>query len=161
MAGFDRNFTDELRARLSIVDVVSRRVPLVKKGQNYWGCCPFHNEKTPSFSVNEDKGFYHCFGCGAHGDIISFVMKSNNVDFKTAITELATAAGLKMPDYKQKSADQIAREESYFQLVEGAAQIYQQKLYESNGAHALEYIHGRGFDDDMIKKISHRIRTQE
>lgn len=79
-------------------------------------------------------------------------MKSNNVDFKTAITELATAAGLKMPDYKQKSADQIAREESYFQLVEGAAQIYQQKLYESNGAHALEYIHGRGFDDDMIKK---------
>ena len=152
MAGFDRNFTDELRARLSIVDVVSRRVPLVKKGQNYWGCCPFHNEKTPSFSVNEDKGFYHCFGCGEHGDIISFVMKSQNLDFRAAITELAAAAGLKMPDYKPKSPDQVAREESYVQIMESAAQIYQKKLYEPDGANALEYVHRRGFNDDMIKK---------
>ena len=152
MAGFDKNFTDELRTRLSIVDVVSRRVPLVKKGQNYWGCCPFHNEKTPSFSVNEEKGFYHCFGCGEHGDIISFTMKSNNVDFRTAITELAAAAGLKLPDYKPKSAEQIAREESYFQLVNDAAQIYQKRLYDTDGAHALEYIRRRGFTDDMIKK---------
>ena len=152
MAGLDRNFTDELRARLSIVDIVSRRVPLVKKGQNYWGCCPFHNEKTPSFSVNEDKGFYHCFGCGEHGDIISFVMKSENVDFKTAITELAAAAGLKMPDYKPKSPDQVAREESYFEIINNAAQVYQKKLFEENGAHALEYIRRRGFSDDMIKK---------
>ena len=152
MAGLDRNFTDELRARLSIVDVVSRRVPLVKKGQNYWGCCPFHNEKTPSFSVNEDKGFYHCFGCGEHGDIISFVMKSENIDFRAAITELATAAGLKMPDYKPKSPDQVAREESYFEIVDNAAKIYQTKLFEESGAHALEYVRRRGFNDDMIKK---------
>ena len=130
MAGFDRNFTDELRARLSLVDVIGRRVPLVKKGQNYWGCCPFHNEKTPSFSVNEDKGFYHCFGCGEHGDIISFVMKSENVDFRTAISELADMAGLKMPEYKPKSAAQVAREESYFEILENAAQIYQKKLYD-------------------------------
>ena len=81
MANFGRNFTDEIRERLSIVDVVSRRVPLTKKGLNYWGCCPFHNEKTPSFSVNEEKGFYHCFGCGEHGDIISFTMKHNHMDF--------------------------------------------------------------------------------
>ena len=73
MAKYDNSFTDELRLRLSLVDVISRRVPLTKKGQNYWGCCPFHNEKTPSFSVSEEKGFYHCFGCGEHGDIISFV----------------------------------------------------------------------------------------
>ena len=152
MAGLDRNFTDELRARLSIVDVVSRRVPLVKKGQNYWGCCPFHNEKTPSFSVNEDKGFYHCFGCGEHGDIISFVMKSENIDFRAAITELAAAAGLKMPDYKPKSPDQVAREESYFEIVDNAAKIYQTKLFEESGAHALEYVRRRGFNDDMIKK---------
>lgn len=152
MAGLDRNFTDELRARLSIVDVVSRRVPLVKKGQNYWGCCPFHNEKTPSFSVNEDKGFYHCFGCGEHGDIISFVMKSENIDFRAAITELAAAAGLKMPDYKPKSPDQVAREESYFEIVDNAAKIYQTKLFEDSGAHALEYVRRRGFNDDMIKK---------
>ena len=152
MAGFDRNFTDELRARLSLVDVISRRVPLVKKGQNYWGCCPFHNEKTPSFSVNEDKGFYHCFGCGEHGDIISFVMKSENVDFRTAITELAAQAGLKLPDYKPKSHEQIAREESYFEIMENAASIYQKRLFDPDGETALAYIRGREFNDDMIKK---------
>ena len=151
MPKYDRNFTDELRERLSIVDVVGRRVPLVKKGQNYWGCCPFHNDKTPSFSVNEDKGFYHCFGCGEHGDIISFVMKSENVDFKTAITELANQAGLKMPDYKPKPAAQVAREESYYQIMNAAAEIYQKLLYEQVGAHALEYVRGRGFSDEMIK----------
>ena len=152
MPKYDRNFTDELRERLSIVDIVGRRVPLVKKGQNYWGCCPFHNEKTPSFSVNEDKGFYHCFGCGEHGDIISFVMKSENVDFKTAITELASQAGLKMPDYKPKPAAQIAREESYYQIMSDAANIYQKLLFDTSGAHALEYVYRRGFTDDMIKK---------
>ena len=152
MGKYDRNFTDELRERLSIVDVVGRRVPLVKKGQNYWGCCPFHNEKTPSFSVNEDKGFYHCFGCGEHGDIISFIMKSENVDFKTAITELAAQAGLKMPDYKPKPAAQVEREESYYQIMESACDVYQKKLYEPEGNIALEYIKKRGFSDDMIKK---------
>lgn len=152
MTKYDRNFTDELRTRLSIVDIVGRRVPLVKKGQNYWGCCPFHNEKTPSFSVNEDKGFYHCFGCGEHGDIISFVMKSENVDFKTAITELAAQAGLKMPDYKPKPAEQVAREESYIQIMSGACDIYQKLLFDVSGAHALEYVRRRGFSDDMIKK---------
>ena len=146
------NFTDELRQRLSIVDVISRRVPLTKKGQNYWGCCPFHNEKTPSFSVSEDKGFYHCFGCGEHGDIISFTMKSGNVDFKTAIKELADMAGLKVPDYKPRDAAEVAREESYVQITDNAAKIYQEKLFEPIGAHALEYIRGRGFTDDMIKK---------
>lgn len=152
MPKYDRNFTDELRERLSIVDVVGRRVPLVKKGQNYWGCCPFHNEKTPSFSVNEDKGFYHCFGCGEHGDIISFVMKSENVDFKTAITELAAQAGLKMPDYKPKPAAQVAREESYYQIMSGACDIYQKLLFDASGATALEYVRRRGFTDEMIQR---------
>lgn len=152
MPKYDRKFTDELRERLSIVDVVGRRVPLVKKGQNYWGCCPFHNEKTPSFSVNEDKGFYHCFGCGEHGDIISFVMKSENVDFKTAITELAAQAGLKMPDYKPKPAAQVAREESYYQIMSGACDIYQKLLFEPMGATALEYVRRRGFTDEMIQR---------
>ena len=146
------NFTDELRQRLSIVDVISRRVPLTKKGQNFWGCCPFHNEKTPSFSVTEDKGFYHCFGCGEHGDIISFTMKSENVDFKTAIHELADMAGLKMPDYKPRDAAEIAREESYVKITDDAATLFQKKLFDDVGKHALEYIKKRGFTDDMIKK---------
>ena len=152
MANYDKNFTDELRARLSIVDVVSRRVPLTKKGQNYWGCCPFHNEKTPSFSVNEDKGFYHCFGCGEHGDIISFTMKSENVGFVDAIKELAEMAGLKLPEFKPRDPAIVQREESYFDITERAAAEYQKQLFTPTGAVALEYIRGRGFTDEMIKK---------
>jgi DNA primase len=152
LAKYDNSFTDELRQRLSLVDVISRRVPLTKKGQNYWGCCPFHNEKTPSFSVSEEKGFYHCFGCGEHGDIISFTMKSENVDFKTAITELAEMAGLKLPEIKQKSQQQIEKEKTYIDITEQAAQIYQNLLYSESGREALEYIKNRGFSDEMIKK---------
>lgn len=146
------NFTDELRARLSVVDVVGRVVPLVRKGQNYWGCCPFHNEKTPSFSVNEEKGFYHCFGCGEHGDIISFTMKHNNMDFKSAIAELANMAGLKMPDYKPRDPNVVKREDALFDICGRAAQTYAEKLFTPDGAHALEYVRRRGFTDDMIKK---------
>lgn len=152
MASYNSNFTDELRARLSVVDVVGRRVALTKKGQNYWGCCPFHNEKTPSFSVNEEKGFYHCFGCGEHGDIISFTMKTGNLDFRAAIKELADQAGLKLPDYKPKSEAQIAREKSYVDITEAATKLYQKKLFEDVGSHALSYIRGRGFTDEMIEK---------
>ncbi|MBR0212380.1 MAG: DNA primase, partial [Alphaproteobacteria bacterium] len=152
MAKYDNSFTDELRQRLSLVDVISRRVPLVKKGQNYWGCCPFHNEKTPSFAVNEEKGFYHCFGCGEHGDIISFTMKSQNINFVDAIKELADMAGIKMPEYKQKSKEQIEAEENYIQITEKATQIYQDLLYQDSGKIALEYIKKRGFTDEMIKK---------
>ena len=152
MANYDKNFTDELRTRLSIVDVVSRRVPLTKKGQNYWGCCPFHNEKTPSFSVNEDKGFYHCFGCGEHGDIISFTMKSENIGFVDAIKELADMAGMKLPEFKPRDPTLVAREESFFQIMERAAAEYQKQLFTPAGAVALEYIRRRGFSDEMIKK---------
>ena len=152
MAKYDNSFTDELRARLSLVDVIGRRVPLVKKGQNYWGCCPFHNEKTPSFSVNEEKGFYHCFGCGEHGDIISFTMKAGNMDFRAAIAELADMAGLKLPEYKPKSPEKIASEESYISIYKDAQKIYADALFSESGAGALAYIRGRGFSDDMIKK---------
>ena len=152
MAKFDNSFTDELRQRLSLVDVIGRKIQLTKKGQNYWGCCPFHNEKTPSFSVSEEKGFYHCFGCGEHGDIISFTMKSENIDFKTAISELANMAGIKMPELKQKTPEQKQAEENYVKITESAAQIYQDLLYTEAGKVALDYIKKRGFSDEMIKK---------
>ena len=94
MAGIDlQKFCDELRAKVSIVDVVGSKVKLVRTGREYQACCPFHNEKTPSFTVNEAKGFYHCFGCGAHGDIIKFEMEANNLPFMDAIRKLADKAG--------------------------------------------------------------------
>ena len=152
MAKYDNNFIDELRTRLSIVDIVGRRVPLVKKGQNYWGCCPFHNEKTPSFSVAEDKGFYHCFGCGAHGDIISFVMNTEHLEYPAAIRELADMAGLKLPEFQPKSAARIEQENSYFDICERACAAFQKFLFSDSGADALEYVRRRGFTDEMIKK---------
>ena len=93
------NFTDELRNRLSIVDIVGRLVPLKKKGNQYWGCCPFHNEKTPSFSVREDWGKYKCFGCGEGGDIILKVAEDT---LKTEFPELAAQITFRIPDEQFK-----------------------------------------------------------
>ena len=152
MVNFGRNLTDEIRERLSVVDVVGRTVPLNKKGENYWGCCPFHNEKTPSFSVNEQKGFYHCFGCGKHGDIFSFVMETQHMNFIQAMEELAKMAGVKIPEKNPRPAEIVNRENSYFKICEAAANAYHEKLFTEDGTQALEYVRKRGFSDDMIKK---------
>ena len=152
MANFGRNLTDEIRERLSVVDVVGRTVPLNKKGENYWGCCPFHNEKTPSFSVNEQKGFYHCFGCGKHGDIFSFVMETQHMNFIQAMEELAKMVGVKIPEKNPRPAEIVNRENSYFKICEAAANAYHEKLFTEDGTQALEYVRKRGFSDDMIKK---------
>ena len=92
-----QNFIDELLVRTDIVELVDGYVPLTKKGKEYMACCPFHNEKTPSFTVSPDKQFYHCFGCGAHGTAIGFLMEFDHFDFVEAIEELAQRAGLKIP----------------------------------------------------------------
>ena len=102
-----QRFIDELRARVSIVDVVGAKVKLVKKGREYQGLCPFHNEKTPSFTVNEAKGFYHCFGCGAHGDILKFEMDANGLPFMDAIQKLAHQAGVSMPKFSKSGAEEV------------------------------------------------------
>src|ERR1700681_1174765 len=90
-------FLDELRARLSLAEIGGPRVKLAWRRPEFVGLCPFHNEKTPSFNVVEDKGFYHCFGCGAHGDVIGFTMQTQNLGFREAVEELARAAGLEVP----------------------------------------------------------------
>ncbi len=86
---FATEFLDEIRIRLPLVQVVGKRVRLSKRGQEYTGLCPFHNEKTPSFTVNEEKGFFHCFGCGVHGDVIAFVMRDEGLSFPDAEKNLA------------------------------------------------------------------------
>jgi len=152
MQKYSNNFNDELRSRLSIVDVVGKRMPLTKKGKDFWGCCPFHNEKTPSFKVSEERGNYYCFGCGEKGDVISFTMKTNNMQYLDAIRELAQMAGIKMPDYKPRDPEIVKREESYFDIVARAQKLYAEKLWTPDGEFALSYIRGRGFSDDDIKK---------
>lgn len=145
----NNNFTDELRSRLSITDIINNYVSLIKKGKNYWGCCPFHNEKTASFSVNEEKGFYHCFGCGEHGDVISFLMKIKNLDFRSAINELAELANLKIPQYKEKD---IKEKDNYYNIMNKITDIYHNNLFKKENEFALEYLKKRGFSIEIIKK---------
>ena len=90
-------FLDELRARTTLSTLVGRSVKLTKAGREFKGCCPFHHEKTPSFYVNDEKAFYHCFGCGAHGDAIRFLTEANGLPFMDAVKELAAAAGMELP----------------------------------------------------------------
>lgn len=94
----DRDWIDELISKLNIVDVVSKYVPLTRKGRTYWGCCPFHHEKDPSFAVNEDKQFYHCFGCKESGNVITFIQKIESVEFWDAVKILAKAANFTLPE---------------------------------------------------------------
>ena len=96
-------FVDELRDRLTLSEIVGRRVRLSRSGREFKGCCPFHNEKTPSFYVNDDKQFFHCFGCGAHGDAVGFVMQNDNLSFIEAVEVLAGQAGMQIP--KQSPQD--------------------------------------------------------
>ena len=145
----NNNFTDELRSRLSIIDIINNYVLLTKKGQNYWGCCPFHNEKTASFSVNEEKGFYHCFGCGEHGDIISFLMKIKNLDFKSAIFELAEMANLKIPEFNK---NENKENKTYYSIMNKIADIYHNNLFKKENEFALEYLKNRNFSIQIIKK---------
>ena len=98
--GFPIDFLYQLKQKCDIVAIVSRYVKLDRKGSRYWGCCPFHNEKTPSFSVMQDEGVYHCFGCKEHGDVISFVQKMESCEFMDAVKLLAQEAHMEMPEFK-------------------------------------------------------------
>ena len=98
-------FLDEIRSRVSLTTVVARRVKLTRAGREMKGCCPFHNEKTPSFYVNDDKAFYHCFGCGAHGDVIRFVVEQEGLRFRDAVASLAAEAGMEMPEETPESRE--------------------------------------------------------
>lgn len=151
MAGqIPRAFIDDLLARTDIVELIDHRVPLKKAGKNYVACCPFHSEKSPSFTVSQDKQFYHCFGCGAHGNAISFMMAFEQLEFVEAIEELARQHHLEVPreggsqkSYPQGSADD-------FSQMEKAASIYRQQLQQSETAQA--YVQKRGLSSETIAK---------
>lgn len=151
MAGqIPRAFIDDLLARTDIVELIDHRVPLKKAGKNYVACCPFHSEKSPSFTVSQDKQFYHCFGCGAHGNAISFMMAFEQLEFVEAIEELARQHHLEVPreggnqkSYPQGSADD-------FSQMEKAAAIYRQQLNQHAAAQA--YVTKRGLSAATIAK---------
>ena len=146
-------FLDELRARVGLVDTISRRVKLQRKGREHGGLCPFHNEKTPSFWVNEEKGFFHCFGCGAHGDVIGFVMRSEHLSFPEAIERLAAQAGLQVPRSSPAERAKAERYKSLATALEAACAFYERQLCGAAGREALGYLRARGLDDVTISRF--------
>ena len=154
MASTDlQRFCDELRAKISIVDIVGSKVKLVRKGREYTACCPFHNEKTPSFTVNEAKGFYHCFGCGAHGDIIKFEMEANGLSFIDAVEKLAHQVGMRLSKLSSESKEQAEKRATAYDIMEMAARFFEKMLRLPAGREGLDYLYSRGFDDKIISKF--------
>jgi len=146
-------FLDEIRNRLSCSGVIGRRVRLVKKGREFSGLCPFHNEKSPSFFVNDDKGFFHCFGCGAHGDVIGFVMRAENLAFPEAVERLAQEAGLDMPRQTPQDAAREARRRTIGEAVAAAARIFADTLWSTAGRASLDYLRRRGLGAETIRSF--------
>ncbi len=141
---FPSEFLDEIRNRIALVDLISRRVKLKKRGREHEGLCPFHNEKTPSFTVSEAKGFFHCFGCGAHGDAIGWVMKIEGLSFPEAVEKLAGQAGLAIPERSPEQQEAARRRAGLLEVLEAAAQWFESELAGSGGAGARGYLERRG-----------------
>jgi len=163
MAGMiPRQFIDDLLARADIVELIDSRVPLKKAGKNYQACCPFHTEKSPSFTVSQDKQFYHCFGCGAHGNAISFLMEFDRLEFPDAVEELASHYNMTVEreDSKQTPAQQKQQQQVYAQkqddyaLMEQISRFYQQQLRVANDKDtAINYLKGRGLSGEIVKQF--------
>jgi DNA primase len=150
---FPPRFLDELRQRCSLADVVGRRVRLIKRGRDYVGLCPFHNEKTPSFNVVEDKGFFHCFGCGAHGDVIGFLMQNSGLGFREAVEALAGEAGLEVPQSTPQERERAQRQIDLQDAMEAACVFFQAQLDAPAGKAGLAYLERRGLDATTIRRF--------
>ena len=144
---FPPQFLDEIRARVPLEGVIGKRVRLVRRGRELLGLCPFHNEKTPSFTVNEEKGFFHCFGCGAHGDVFGFLMRDEGLAFPEAVERLAGDAGLALPARDPRAEAREKQRHSLFGVVEGAAKWFEAELAGPRGEAARRYLQARGVDE--------------
>ncbi|HTG38176.1 DNA primase [Sphingomonas sp.] len=144
-------FLDEVRARTTLSVLVGRTVKLQRAGREFRACCPFHNEKSPSFYVNDDKGFYHCFGCGAHGDAIRWLTEQQGLPFIDAVKELAQVAGLEMPAQDKRAAEKAERAKSLHDVMAAAAKWYEEQLYGLDGADARALLERRGIRADTAR----------
>ncbi|MFZ5791611.1 MAG: DNA primase [Pseudomonadota bacterium] len=151
---FPPQFLDELRSRLALADVIGRRVKLQRRGRDFVGLCPFHNEKTPSFTVNEEKGFFHCFGCGAHGDAITFVMRTEGSTFPEAVERLAQEAGLPVPQASPEERRKAERQSTLLGAMEAAARFFEAELKGPRGKAARDYLESRA----LVEETIHRFR---
>ena len=146
-------FLDEVRARTSLSAVIGRNVKLTKAGREYKACCPFHKEKTPSFTVNDEKGFYHCFGCGVHGDAIRYLTDARGLPFMDAVKELAEAAGLEVPAADPRSQQQAERSAGLYEVTEAAQRWFEEQLGGIEGGETRVYLEKRGISDSTRKRF--------
>ncbi|MBQ3080363.1 MAG: DNA primase [Clostridia bacterium] len=157
MSGFlPSDWLDELRARVSIEDVVGESVQLRRKGRYLWACCPFHNEKTPSFKVDTDSQMFYCFGCHKGGNVITFVMENDRMEFMEAVEALAERVHLKIPEKTESTAtDDYNRQirEKIYEANLHAAHFYHKMLWQPEGAQALKYLYSRGLNDSDIRRF--------
>jgi DNA primase len=153
MAGrIPQNFIDELLNRVDIVDVIDSRVSLKKAGREYQACCPFHNEKTPSFTVSPGKQFYHCFGCGAHGNAIGFLMDYENLAFPEAVEELARSVGMEVPHEVTAGSPADERRLDHYSLLEKAERFYRGQLRQhAQATRAVDYLKARGLSGEIAQ----------
>lgn len=147
-------FLDELRTRTSLSALIGRQVKLTRAGREWKACCPFHKEKTPSFTVNDEKGFYHCFGCGAHGDAIRFLTDVRGLPFVDAVKELADAAGLQLPAPDPRAQERAERAASLYEVTEAAALWFTEQLRGVDGASARAYLAQRGITQETSDAFS-------
>jgi len=144
---------DELRARVTLSSVIMRTTKLQRAGREWKACCPFHNEKTPSFTVNDQKGFYHCFGCGAHGDVISWMTDQRGLPFIDAIKELAAQAGMEVPAPDPVAAKRAEKRAGLVDVTEGAQKWFVANLHGPDGESAREYLRTRGFSRRIVEEF--------
>ena len=146
-------FLAELNARVRLEDVVGEYVQLKQKGHRYWGLCPFHSEKSPSFSVDASAQLYYCFGCHKGGNLIHFVMEMERMEFIDAVKLLAERAGLEVPDRARSGESQASAQlrEAVFAANRAAAMFFHQRIWSSEGAQARDYLYRRGLNDADIK----------
>lgn len=147
---FSPNFLDEIRARLPVSQVVGRKVALKKAGREYKGLSPFKVEKSPSFTVNDQKGFYHCFASGEHGDIFTFVMKTEGLEFPEAVERLASEAGIAMPAPTERSVEQDDQRDRLYKLLEITARFFEEQLKSVAGSEARRYLDKRGLHAETL-----------
>ncbi|MBU6395837.1 MAG: DNA primase [Sphingomonadales bacterium] len=144
---------DELRARTSLSALIGRSVRVQKAGREFKACCPFHNEKTPSFTINDEKGFYHCFGCGAHGDAIRWMTDHQGLPFLDAVKELAASAGMEVPAPDPRAARRAEEQKSLHDVMAAAQAFFVASLAEEQGAQARDYLASRGFPAHIVKEF--------
>ena len=148
-----QDFIQQLLARVDIVDVIDKHVKLKKAGQNYSACCPFHNEKSPSFSVSPTKQFYHCFGCGVHGTAISFLMEYNGMGFLDAVKELAEGVGMTLPveANREEALERAQAAASLGEVMAAAMNFYRSELKKT--PKAIDYFKNRGLTGEIAAKF--------